>query len=324
MAMSDPTVDSSDAWRRTVSPQIDGLNDYPDFVPLGREHKSLLDTALAVVQPEICELTFAYQWAWRRHTHCRLSRFGDAVLLAMDSASTGEVWLLPPLVVETERAAAVIHAVLTDARQSTAASFARVPDCLAEVVRRYDDLTVADERDRADYVYLGDDLRELPGRRYHDKRTHIRRFFAACPQARYQAMDTSLADRCAAFCREWLAGHSNRQLRGLRREVDTTLMLLADREWLGLSGGVLTADDQIAAFALGEPINETTFAIRAEKADTTHPGAYQAINQAFARHAAGAYQWINREQDLGVAGLRRAKQSYRPHHLVHKYRIRRA
>ena len=98
--------------------------------------------------------------------------------------------------------------------------------------------------------------------------------------------------------------------------------MLAEYGWLGLRGGVMTAGGRVMGFAFGQPLNGDTFLIRAEKADASLPGVYQVINQEFARHAAAGFAWINREQDLGLPGLRRAKESYYPHHLVLKYRIR--
>ncbi len=84
----------------------------------------------------------------------------------------------------------------------------------------------------------------------------------------------------------------------------------------------MVAESRIVAFALGEPVNADTFVVRVEKADPSVPGTYTVINQEFARHGAAGFKWINREQDLGVPGLRRAKQSYYPDHLVRKYRVK--
>lgn len=300
------------------------LPEYPRFTPLAREHRELVTAAFDCAQPEISDFTFAYQWVWRPYTKCRLSRIGEVLLLMIDAASGKETWLLPPVTAGADDAAEIVARVLTGGESTPADSFARVPEDLAERLEGRAGLEVTEEPERADYVHLGDELRELPGPRFHGKRNHIRRFRAACPEAEYRQMDASLAAECAEFTRRWLEGHPKRYLPGLQREVAATLVMLQEREWLGSTGGCLVAGGRVTAFALGEPINSETFAVRVEKADTSLPGAYQAINQEFVRHGARAFRWINREQDLGVPGLRRAKQSYHPHHLVRKYRVRQA
>jgi len=305
-------------------PELGTLPEFPCFAPLAAEHKDLVSAAFNCAQPGISEFTFAYQWVWRRYTKSRLSRVGGVLLMMSDAASGAEPWLLPPVTADADEAAEIIARVLAAGADGTADSFARVPQSLAERLEARGALSVAEERERADYVHLGDDLRELPGPRFHGKRNHIGRFRAARPDAEYVDVDASLAAKCAEFTTRWLADHPKRDLPGLQREVAITLAMLRELEWLGLAGGCLVTGDQVTAFALGEPINNETFAVRVEKADTSVPGAYQAINQEFARHAARAYRWINREQDLGVPGLRRAKQSYHPHHLLLKYRVRQA
>jgi len=301
--------------------QFARLPQFPDFVPLAAEHKPLLDAAFEAVQPEISELTFAYQWTWRRYINCHVGRFREAMLLMAHNATTSEPYLLPPITASLDRAGQIIREVLKSAERGAPALFARVPEKLTKHLEEDPNLSVIEEPERADYIYLGEDLRELPGRRYHGKRNHIRQFWSACPQAQYRAMDETLADQCSDFCREWLARHPHSDSPSVRREVDAALTMLADRQWLGLVGGALIADERIVGFSMGEPINRDTFVIRAEKSNTSFPGVYQAINQEFARNAAARYKWINREQDLGIPGLRRAKKSYYPRFLLRKYRV---
>ena len=91
---------------------------------------------------------------------------------------------------------------------------------------------------------------------------------------------------------------------------------------LSLRGGVILIDGNIEAFTIGEPLNRETFVIHFEKANPRIIGLYQAINQEFCRTIADEYRFVNREQDLGEPGLRRAKESYCPDHLVEKYIVR--
>ena len=87
---------------------------------------------------------------------------------------------------------------------------------------------------------------------------------------------------------------------------------------LGLRGGLLRVNGEIVAFTIGEPVNEDTFVVHIEKAFPEIQGAYPMINQQFVTNACQEYQYINREEDTGAPGLRKAKQSYRPVFMVDK------
>ena len=87
---------------------------------------------------------------------------------------------------------------------------------------------------------------------------------------------------------------------------------------LDLTGGVLRVNGNVVAFALGEPACEDTFVVHIEKAYSEVEGAYTMINQLFVEHACKGYQYVNREDDAGVEGLRKAKLSYKPALLLKK------
>lgn len=305
-----------------MMPDLSSLPECPESVPLSEEHRTLLTGAFAAAQPEISELTFAYLYVWRTFLNCRLARHGDSLLILVDSERDAASYYLPPVTVGNQ--AAVIREILAaSGGLGIADSFARVPAGVAGELEDDDDkLECVGERGRADYVYLASDLQELPAARYHNKRNLIRQFHAANPSAHYSAMDAALAERCIGFCRRWQQDHPMGDSSDLRKEVDVVCLMLKHHDWLGLKGGAILREDELLAFSLGEAINETTLAIRAEKAEAGLRGAYQVINQEFARHAGAGFQFINRESDMGVPGLRRAKQSYYPHHLVEKFRVR--
>ena len=105
------------------------------------------------------------------------------------------------------------------------------------------------------------------------------------------------------------------------REPATSVVIYALHNFdaLGLTGGILHVEDKIAAFTFGMPINQNTFGVHVEKADTNIDGAYAMINYEFANHIPEQYIYINREEDLGIEGLRKAKLSYQPAIILEKY-----
>ena len=302
-------------------PDLSSLPPFPQFTDLGDEHQEALRAAFRAAQPQTSELTFAYLWAWLPYTGCRVCHVEGTLLLMARSAATGEGYLLPPVTREPDRAAGVIASLLALTDSLPVDSFARVPDTQADLLSAFPGIAATDEPERADYVYRADDLRELTGR-LRRKRRLVQQFWSACPNAECRDIDDELAEACAQFSRDWLADHPDGDQPGLRREVETTVRFLERWKELGLTGVGLLSGGEVVAFALGEALNDETFVERIEKADIAVPGAYQAINQEFARRTAAGYEWINREQDLGIPGLRRAKRSYCPDHLVRKYRVK--
>ena len=304
-----------------MMPELSSLPQFPRFERLGKDHHALLSRAFAALQPQTSELTFAYLYAWSDALNCRLCRYGEAVLILVYSERDATSYYLPPVTAGDQ--AAVIQKVLrASADAAIADSFARVPSAVVEKLRANDALECINERHRADYVYLATDLQDLPASRYHNKKNLIRQFWSAYPAAAYQQLDAALARQCISFSRRWLQDHPQGDSASLRQEVDAVCLLLENHDWLGLKGGAMVLEGQVVAFSVGEAINDRMLAVRAEKADASFRGAYQVINQEFARHAGAGFELINRESDMGIAGLRRAKQSYHPHHLLEKWRVR--
>ncbi len=178
-------------------------------------------------------------------------------------------------------------------------------------------------RDNFDYVYDINDLADLKGRKYQKKRNHVNRFQQEHPDCKILPLDEHT--RVAAYCmlNDWYA---------TRKESDPTMdfqleQLAMDRAFafqaqLGLEGLVLMENDRVLAFTMGSRLSPDTFDIHFEKAREDVDGAYAAVNRAFAQYLREKYpevQFLNREDDLGIEGLRKAKLSYNPHHLVEKY-----
>lgn len=170
-----------------------------------------------------------------------------------------------------------------------------------------------------DYIYLSDDLIRLPGRKYHGKRNHLARFNEL--DAVYSEMTDKDFDDCITFS----------TLEYNSRSADSDHSFIAEQyaintyfnyfHELGLQGGVIRIDGRVAAFTIGDRLNNDTFCVHIEKADTSFNGIYAGINNCFARSAASSYKYINREEDLGIEGLRKAKQSYHPSFLLKKYTV---
>ena len=169
-----------------------------------------------------------------------------------------------------------------------------------------------------DYIYNSADLVELPGRRYHGKRNHLARFNEL--NAEYSMITEKDFDDCITFSTLKYNDRSVHDHSFLAEQfaINTYFNYYSE---LGLKGGIIRIDGKIAAFTIGDRLNDNTFCVHIEKADTQYSGIYAGINNCFAKSAAEGYKYINREEDLGIEGLRKAKQSYHPAFLLKKYTV---
>lgn len=175
------------------------------------------------------------------------------------------------------------------------------------------------ERDYFDYIYQREDLILLKGKKYQSKRNHINNFKKQYAYE-YISITPDIVPQCLELeCKWYKANHTDEDEGELSDERRSLTYALHHYNELGLIGGAIRVENEIVAFSFGAPINHNTFGVHVEKADIQYDGAFTLINQEFASHLPEQYVYINREEDLGIPGLRQAKQSYNPTILLEKY-----
>lgn len=170
-------------------------------------------------------------------------------------------------------------------------------------------------RDLADYVYRTDDLRTLKGRKYAQKRNHVNKF-KSLYSFHYEPITRENIADCLQLESVWIAQHDHDE--SASAELETIRCAFRHFEELELLGGAVYVDNQIAAFTYGSANNDLLFCTHVEKGDIRYEGIYQMINYQFAQHIPEQYTYINREEDLGIPGLRKSKLSYEPEYLAYK------
>ncbi|MBR3832823.1 MAG: DUF2156 domain-containing protein [Lachnospiraceae bacterium] len=173
-------------------------------------------------------------------------------------------------------------------------------------------------RDEADYLYEYKTLSELKGKKLHGKRNHINRFEENYPDYSYETIDDENYMECIEMAYNWEKDNNPDCDEDKIYERDIIELALKNREKLGLIGGLIRIENRVIAFTLGEPINDKCFVVHFEKAYADIQGAYPMINREFVRRQLKGYKYINREEDLGIPGLRHAKTSYQPIRLIDK------
>jgi len=288
------------------------------FKQLAIEDKEVFDRYLHTDPPVISELTFTNLFIWRQcHNPVWMER-EDCLLIALREKS-GPMFGLPPTGLgDKTRALDFLAEQLRLADPN--ARISRVPEIFVEQFVDYGKYEVLPDRNNSDYVYRSDDLINLPGRKYHRKKNHLNKFLKTYTHE-YHALDEELLKYFLDMQEQWCQLKDCKTHPDLLEEDYAVYQALTHLRELDYQGGAIIIDGRVEAFALGEPLNENTAVIHIEKANQEISGIYAAINQLFCLHAWAGMEYINREQDLGIEGLRKAKESYAPHHLVNKYTL---
>jgi hypothetical protein len=170
-------------------------------------------------------------------------------------------------------------------------------------------------RDDANYVYETEKLIHLSGKKYHGKKNHINKFMSLYEDWKYEDITAENVEECIQMAFEWRKENCDPD-EMKSAEFCVTLNSLKKLKELELIGGLIRVSGKVVAITVGEPLTQDTFVVHIEKAFADVPGAYTIINREFLAHNAVDYTYVNREEDTGSEGLRKAKLSYRPIFMV--------
>lgn len=266
-----------------------------------------------------CEYSFANNMAWRRLNNSTIARHGDFYIVKAENekytifsfpAGEGdykELFEQLRKCADAEGKPLVITSVTEDKLQI----FRELYD--------EDELEITLSDGSSDYIYLTQELIELKGRKFHQKRNHLAKINNY--NWGFHPLEERFFDDCISLS---VLGYNEKKGYDDHSSVAEQFAIhtyFTNFDELELKGGVITVDGKVRAFTIGEPINSNTFCVHIEKADTQINGIYQAINNEFLKYAAADFKYVNREEDLGIEGLRRAKKSYNPVFLLDKYTV---
>ncbi len=264
-----------------------------------------------------CERTFVNVYLWSRHYHVTFAVVENT--LVFQSEGNGIAYSYP--LGEPEDVKRAIEFLRAYAKER------QIPFVLYNVTEvqfeQLDDwypgeFQIEYNRDIADYVYESEKLATLAGKKLHAKRNHINKFKSTFEHWMYERITQDNVEECFQMALRWRNENNCEENHEKNAEMCVTLNSLRLLDELDLVGGLLRINGEVVAFTIGEPICEDTFVVHIEKAYADIQGAYPMINQQFVEHECRQYKYINREEDTGAEGLRKAKLSYRPAFLVEK------
>ena len=272
-----------------------------------------------------CDTSVAHIFLWRKATNILVAE-QDGILFRYyrGTKPNGRGYGFP-LGCGAAEGAAFFPMLKRDAKQrGVPLEFCMIDECQKKAMESRCSIFWQSNSGDSDYIYNQENLATLAGRKLHGKKNHVNRFLRLYPDAEYRRISDQNAPDVILLAEQWLAEHREHEEEDPMGDAELSAIREAvncQRE-LGIMGGVLYVENVPVAFTLASKLSAQCVDVHFEKAvgDFARDGAYAVINRCFASsEEAGGYKYINREEDMGMPGLRQAKESYHPAFKVKKY-----
>ncbi|MCU0821696.1 MAG: phosphatidylglycerol lysyltransferase domain-containing protein [Spirochaetes bacterium] len=293
---------------------------FPEFKPIELDDRGYITEIFSGYQPENSEYTFTNLFIWRNYYGIKWSVYKDHLFIVCRDEKRGNCAWQPVGPGPRAESARVLLEWMGDGGHSGQPYMIRADNRLIREIDGRGEFQHTPDRDNFDYVYKTGDLIDLYGKKYHSKRNHINKFLKSHSYV-YSEINDDYILRCRKLIEEWCAEHRCKEDMNLMAEWDAVNEALQNFNQLRIRGAVILVDGAVHAFTLGEMLNSETAVVHIEKASPKYPALYSVVNQQFCENIWHGVPYINREQDLGVDGLRKAKLSYHPSHLVEKFQV---
>lgn len=289
--------------------------------------KQLFDEYFQKYPPQNSEFTFTNLFMWRNYYNFLFLEYKEHLLLfsydylkkrrePIHPDSTDNLYFFQPIGPHPDQI------ILEVFKQFDNVEIHRVSDEICSNLnnnKKFIDLKLAfvEDINNWDYVHDREEILNLAGNKYRQNRRWLQKFLNSY-NYEFQILTQQLIGKCKELQLEWCEVRACTEDESLEAEQEAIYEALDNFTALGFSGGILCVDEKCAAYTFGEMLNEDTLVIHIEKAHLEFEGAYQAINNLFLKNCCDEAKYVNREQDLGIEGLRRAKESYKPIRMVKK------
>lgn len=290
-----------------------------EFKPISLEDQDWMTKKFQEADLRGCEYSFVNNFIWRKSYYAKVALIDNC--LVIKSGAQGKECVSYPIGNGDHRGA--IEKLIQNAKESNSPFVMRgvLESNKSELEKMFPE-TFAFYSDRAesDYIYSAEKLATLAGKKLHGKRNHIARFKDE-PDWHYESITKENLSLCYEMNEKWCKQNECAMHKSLKKEMCAVQEALDHYLELNLVGGMLIRKKEVVAYSIGEPLSSDTFVVHIEKAFSDIQGAYPMMNQQFVIHNCENFQYVNREDDTGDEGLRKAKLSYYPEIILDKYNI---
>lgn len=268
-------------------------------------------------QSLICDNLFGTTFLWRGYYDTKWAAFGDSVVLLVSCEGT-QMFSFP--IGGDVRAALAAVSDFAHGRGMNMYFCFVAEENLSAFGEVFDVVFPSEEPDWADYVYDYSEISELSGRKFHGQKNFVNRFAKMHPEARFLQISNDNAGVMADFVKKWDGLYSDGS-RMAAAELSAICELAENWDSMGMTGGILVSGEDTVGFTVGEVVGDTLY-VHFEKAMQGIPGAYQYLSTAYLRTLGDAgVKYVNREEDMGIPGLRQSKSSLHPTKMLKKYTV---
>ena len=287
-----------------------------DFKPLALSSRKDYSTYFCDAQERASDYSFINLWGWHEERSYEIAFCEDLYWIRLTKSEPYEMWA-PIGDWSSKNWEHILKKLFPEG-----AFFSRVPEKLTQLLieKLGDMIEVNEERSEWEYIYSVNELVDLSGNRFHRKKNLLAQFMKYYPA--YEEINYENIDKIMDFQCEWCSLKDCDKFHSLMAENNAIKRVLSDWEDLpGIMGGVLKIDGKLVAYTIAEDLGNGTIIIHFEKGLESYKGVYQGINQIFLKNISG-FMFVNREQDMGLEGLRQAKQTYNPIGFIKKYLVK--
>jgi uncharacterized protein len=288
-----------------------------DFKSITLEDKALFDTHYEKYPPIHSDNVFTTLISWVGYSSYKFACYRDNIIIM--SNVKNQIQFRPP---SGKKRNDLFNQVLKLAKKQDSKFPIGVIDSKTKewLLNSYPKLEFIPKRDYFDYVYLSSDLTELAGSGYSKIRNRLNKFKRNYSYEVEKINEENMSE-IQKFLKRWCLWKDCESDPLLENEKKAILFSIAHYFELGLSGIIIRINEKIEAIAVYEEMNPDTAVVHYEKGSPDFDGIYKVVNNETANIIENDYKYINRESDMGLSGLRRAKMSYRPHHMIEIFNI---
>ncbi|MGB4437741.1 MAG: phosphatidylglycerol lysyltransferase domain-containing protein [Sedimentibacter sp.] len=299
--------------------------DIISFKCLSLDDKELIEKYVDKNKLESYEYLFSSLYMWRKLNNVKYAFINDALVIEKNEEGKGTFYA-QPLRYNNEDLVSIVDTLIERNNDFTDRDylFGDVDENFVENLKKYTDLKfeAIEDVDDSEYVYSTNDLIELKGKKYHGKKNHVNSFEKSYEYAVKSIDNERVIKDCLALLYKWHEEVAVTVDKEMLMEIDAIRDLFSELHFFDLKSIAIYVNDELVGFAVGERVNKKMAVIHVERGEIAYKGVYAFLNKKFLTESFSDTEFINRQEDTGNEGLRKAKQTYHPIKMVKKYLVK--
>ena len=296
-----------------------------NFKSLNIEDKEVIEKYVNKEKLESYEYLFSSLYMWRKLDNVKYDIVNDVLVIEKNEEGKGTFYA-QPLKYNKENLTELVDILIERNENFTDRNylFGDVDESFIEDLKKYTDYKIEIKEDINDfeYVYNTNDLIELRGKKYHGKKNHVNSFEKSYKYEIKAIDNEKVIKDCIMLLHKWHDEVAVTVDKEMLMEIDAIKDLFSELHFFDLKSIAIYVDGELAGFAVGEKVNDKMAVIHVERGEVEYKGIYAFLNRQFLIESFSDTKYVNRQEDTGNAGLRKAKKSYHPVKMVKKYLIK--